>query len=204
MQTVASFASQRDGFAAGLPAAFTETPRAAAKWCPGAGSNHRHCDFQSHALPTELPGHCPARGQGAPVYSQAGGLCPPGFVEPGRAPHLPPKCWEITLICPGCLAQGIHANNPRLSVHGVVFDILLIRVFVGVRPAWNDVGAGQPAVQVDVAAALGAERFRGIIRRLAADRALLRGPLAGDGRFGRISWHSTSRIGSESPRRRAA
>src|SRR5690348_13803603 len=29
-------------------------------WCPGAGSNHRHCDFQSHALPTELPGHCGA------------------------------------------------------------------------------------------------------------------------------------------------
>ncbi len=27
-----------------------------AGWCPGAESNHRHCDFQSHALPTELPG----------------------------------------------------------------------------------------------------------------------------------------------------
>ena len=26
------------------------------RWCPGAESNHRHCDFQSHALPTELPG----------------------------------------------------------------------------------------------------------------------------------------------------
>ncbi len=26
-------------------------------WWPGAGSNRRHCDFQSHALPTELPGH---------------------------------------------------------------------------------------------------------------------------------------------------
>ena len=26
------------------------------KWCPGAGSNHRHRDFQSRALPTELPG----------------------------------------------------------------------------------------------------------------------------------------------------
>ena len=25
------------------------------KWCLGAESNHRHCDFQSHALPTELP-----------------------------------------------------------------------------------------------------------------------------------------------------
>src|ERR1700738_1156507 len=36
-----------------------ESERATAnvKWCPGAESNHRHCDFQSHALPTELPGH---------------------------------------------------------------------------------------------------------------------------------------------------
>ena len=25
-------------------------------WCPGAESNHRHEDFQSTALPTELPG----------------------------------------------------------------------------------------------------------------------------------------------------
>ena len=26
-------------------------------WCRGAESNHRHWDFQSHALPTELPRH---------------------------------------------------------------------------------------------------------------------------------------------------
>ncbi len=31
------------------------------EWCPGAESNHRHCDFQSHALPTELPGHFQGR-----------------------------------------------------------------------------------------------------------------------------------------------
>ncbi len=29
-------------------------------WCPGAESNHRHADFQSAALPTELPGHARA------------------------------------------------------------------------------------------------------------------------------------------------
>ena len=31
------------------------------KWCPEADSNHRHADFQSAALPTELSGH-PAAG----------------------------------------------------------------------------------------------------------------------------------------------
>src|SRR5438876_11183333 len=42
------------------------------QWCPGAESNHRHCDFQSHALPTELPGRRPDQVRGAPVYSGAG------------------------------------------------------------------------------------------------------------------------------------
>src|SRR5437868_15338371 len=27
------------------------------RWCPGAELNHRHTDFQSVALPAELPGH---------------------------------------------------------------------------------------------------------------------------------------------------
>jgi hypothetical protein len=31
--------------------------RIATGWWPGAESNHRHADFQSAALPTELPGH---------------------------------------------------------------------------------------------------------------------------------------------------
>src|SRR5689334_5445905 len=36
------------------------------QWCPGAESNHRHCDFQSHALPTELPGRA-AKGPKGPA-----------------------------------------------------------------------------------------------------------------------------------------
>src|SRR5579872_7116728 len=48
-------------------------------WCPGAESNHRHCDFQSHALPTELPGRSRDRYrlEGAAVYSQVDPFCPP-------------------------------------------------------------------------------------------------------------------------------
>src|SRR5688572_14872892 len=32
------------------------SPKASGGWWPGTESNRRHCDFQSHALPTELPG----------------------------------------------------------------------------------------------------------------------------------------------------
>ena len=67
-------------------------------WCPGAESNHRHGDFQSPALPTELPGQglagasvCRARtGQsrskgGAVLPGLEGAHClaaAPGFLEP--------------------------------------------------------------------------------------------------------------------------
>jgi hypothetical protein len=37
--------------------------------------------------------------------------------------------------------------------------LVLLRVFVVVLLAGNGIGAGQPAVQVDVPAALGAKRF---------------------------------------------
>jgi hypothetical protein len=49
--------------------------------CPGAESNHRHCDFQSHALPTELPG---------PIAGRVGAACLPHTrppIKPRRGPH---------------------------------------------------------------------------------------------------------------------
>jgi hypothetical protein len=56
------------------------------QWCPGAESNHRHCDFQSHALPTELPGRRPDQVQGAPVYSGAGQPCLHRIAMDGACP----------------------------------------------------------------------------------------------------------------------
>jgi hypothetical protein len=73
-------------------------------WCPGAGSNHRHCDFQSHALPTELPGHTrePKRPGERAVYREVGRLCPPsfgfGFAGRGPASYTSPNNWEISPI----------------------------------------------------------------------------------------------------------
>ena len=46
------------------------------EWCPGAESNHRHADFQSAALPTELPG-LPAGGtdcEDLPKPAEANGI----------------------------------------------------------------------------------------------------------------------------------
>ena len=101
-----------------------------------------------------------------------------------------------------------QARLDPATLHGVVFGILLIRVLVRFRPAGDDIRARQPAVQVDVAAALGTEGVRGRGRGLAADRARFCRSLAGPfrracARF-RLSWHSASRSGSGNPRRPTA
>lgn len=74
-------------------------------WCPGAGSNHRHCDFQSHALPTELPGHTRRGPKGRSeraVYREVRRSCPPafacGFGAADPPPHLSPNVWRISAI----------------------------------------------------------------------------------------------------------
>ena len=78
--------------------------------------------------------------------------------------------------CPS-LPGGQNAEKSRL------FGIFLVILRAG-----NDVDAGKPAVEVDVAAAGGAERPRRLGGRLAADRAAR--PLAhGRGRFRALRRH---------------
>ena len=78
------------------PGGFFETRRYRDEWCPGAGSNHRHCDFQSHALPTELPGHVPARSRERRfIVRQGGCVHPPSPAASARQTGLRTKCQTI-------------------------------------------------------------------------------------------------------------
>ncbi len=58
------------------------------KWCLGADSNHRHADFQSAALPTELPRPAPASARSR-VYRRGVGGSPACLVAGARAASQP-------------------------------------------------------------------------------------------------------------------
>ena len=61
-------------------------------WCPGEESNHRHRDFQSRALPTELPGQDARRSGRRLIDNLAGAVQPTrqAFRRPrGHPPQRP-------------------------------------------------------------------------------------------------------------------
>jgi hypothetical protein len=66
----------------GVGAPVVWSARWAKLWCLGADSNHRHADFQSAALPTELPRPPPRRAprgrqnHGSAVYTGGAPRCP--------------------------------------------------------------------------------------------------------------------------------
>jgi hypothetical protein len=77
----------------GAPERRARERTSAIRWCPGAESNHRHCDFQSHALPTELPGRRARPGPpfGARGYRGEAGGCPVCQITRARAPGRAPR-----------------------------------------------------------------------------------------------------------------
>ena len=128
-------------------------------WCPGAGSNHRHRDFQSRALPTELPGRREPAGRRA-VQSA-------GVIEADCGTvQQRPRSAEIRANLVG-RSRASRAGPRRL--HGRRRAVLVLFLL-----ARHGIDAGQPAIEVDVGAALGAERPERCIGRLAADRAAAR------------------------------
>jgi hypothetical protein len=62
-------------------------------WCPGGELNTRHRDFQSRALPTELPGQAVRFGRKAAVYRGWVGACPAARRRPDPDFFLP----QVTL-----------------------------------------------------------------------------------------------------------
>ena len=127
------------------------------EWCPGAESNHRHRDFQSRALPTELPGRRPRNegSHGAGRYKGLVEACPATQIGRGDMPATRSV---------GSLVAWID-----------IIRASLIRLVIVLLRGRDRVSAPQPAVQVDVGAAARAERPKLLDARLAADRARLRG-----------------------------
>lgn len=90
-------------------------------------------------------------------------------------------------------AEGFGETSPASPHPQIIGESRLFGIFGVGGAAGDDVIAGEPAVQVDVAAAAGAEREFGGVGGLAADRAGFgRGLVAGLVRpagLGRVSWH---------------
>ena len=146
------------------------------EWCPGAESNHRHRDFQSRALPTELPGRretarCgPSKARGVieaqvrtvqqrPGASSGGtfaAVMEAGLAH-GRIPLQRPE--------PGDKSDSIGTVVPPAWSLGFLF---LVDLGGGDR-----INALEPAVEIDIGATRRAERPEFLDRRLGADRAAL-------------------------------
>src|SRR6266700_1217835 len=132
-------------------------------WCPGAESNHRHRDFQSRALPTELPGRRP--GGQKPGRKRRLIETRLGTVQPRPAAAPERKMQGIAGLRGAC---GLPCRSALLLGLG-----LGPRVFLPLGRR-DRIAAGEPAVQIDVGAALRAERPKPRRSRLAADRAFAR------------------------------
>ena len=117
-------ASPRNGLQPSMTAGALRAPDAQrstrnGKWCLGADSNHRHADFQSAALPTELPRRrCAGVARRARRRSIGEGLL---AVHPPRpVVRQSPSGWVLERPANGCSRDCRYGNNhviPRLDGH---------------------------------------------------------------------------------------
>ena len=127
------------------------------QWCPGPELNQRHCDFQSHALPTELPGLClrgarPMRSS-ALIGGRSAGCKRVERPTPGSFRHHAPVLMPCAFVV---LIRRLMGN----------VAVLLVIGFSGDR-----IASREPAAKVDIGAMLRAERLELRCGQLAADRA---------------------------------
>ena len=79
--------------------------RLAGKWCLGADSNHRHADFQSAALPTELPRPRPVwRRSGLRAENRLARLHRPASGQEGRSIR------EGACPCPAAFGYSVSSS----------------------------------------------------------------------------------------------
>ena len=109
------------------------------RWCPGAESNHRHRDFQSRALPTELPGHSRV---GRAARKRARSLTvSPLAVHPfgigwraGNAIAFAEPAQQVAVLA-AAAAEGREFLGFRLAAQGA--GPWLIRLFRHSRRTWE-------------------------------------------------------------------
>src|SRR5215470_12465892 len=92
-------------------------------WCPGAELNHRHCDFQSHALPTELPGRA-TRGRKGPASRRfIVGWDHPVYPSPKwREPAKHRKISELAIVPPPAAQNPIVMAGLGPAIHAFLTD----------------------------------------------------------------------------------
>ena len=116
------------------------------RWCPGADSNHRHADFQSAALPTELPG---------PTVAMLRTFSRPNRADHDNTSKAPYK--RSPLECPA--GPKIGSQSYTLAFGRVVVGNDGVEISFAQRFFRRySVVTAKPAAQVNVGAPFGTER----------------------------------------------
>src|SRR5713101_6225880 len=167
------------------------------RWCPGAELNHRHRDFQSRALPTELPGRRArgrnaARGARGLIEARSGAVqngCKstpaPTAAARGRRCRIGQWLNKLarTTAVPDAPHRKLKQRSGRKRGRGPHFYHDRSSPFLRDRRAGLTVvvfdrgyriGARKPAVQVDVGTAARTERTKTLDLRFTADGARCR------------------------------